>query len=82
VVNYVGRFCHAFVKLLLGSFSSECLATAAFVEAADKLFDSFNGVSCAVRGKELRRPLNNNSPHRSLDQSKYENKELGLSRGW
>jgi hypothetical protein len=49
--------------LLLGWFSSEYLATPAFVEEVDKLFDSFNSVSCAVRGKELRHLLNDNSLH-------------------
>jgi hypothetical protein len=51
------------VILLSGMFSSEYLATATFVDEVDKLFDSFNSVSCAVRGKELRHPLNDNSPH-------------------
>jgi hypothetical protein len=57
VVNCVGRPSHVFVNLLSGLFSSEYLATATFVEEVDKLFDSFNSVSCSVRGKELHHPL-------------------------
>jgi hypothetical protein len=67
--------------LLLGLFSSEYLATATFVEEVDKLLDSFNSVSFAVRGKELHCPRDKFS-YRLLDQSKYKNKELELFQGW
>jgi hypothetical protein len=42
---------------------NEYLATAAFVEQVDNIFDSINGGTRFEQGKTLRCPLNDNSPH-------------------
>jgi hypothetical protein len=39
------------------------LATVPFIEEVDKLFDSFNNLSGAVTGKELRCALSDKNPH-------------------
>jgi len=52
------------------------LLTAVFVEDFDRLFDSFYSVKRASPGKILCSPLRDNSPHCSLDQGKYGDKEL------
>jgi hypothetical protein len=52
-----------FLFTLSGGCSSEYLATAAFVEEVDHLFDTFNGGTRVNPGKTLRCPLSDNSPH-------------------
>jgi hypothetical protein len=58
--NYFGT---AHVFLLLEGYSAASTCPWLFVEDMDRLFDSFNSVKCAARGKTLHSPLNDKSPH-------------------
>jgi hypothetical protein len=70
-------------NVLSGGCCSEYLATAAFVEEVNNLFDSFMVERVLTKGRHWVAYSVINSPH--IDhwkKSKYGGKELGLPQGW